>query len=75
MIMINNYEKKINIIGIKYPVVKLGPLFFALIIFLCGCTGSNQNINNNTENEQSTEEPTRDRTPSAPRTNIPTHTF
>ena len=73
--MINNYAKKINIIGIKYSVVILGPLLFMLIIFLYGCAGNNQNINNNSENEQSMEEPTRDRTPNAPRTNIPTHTF
>jgi hypothetical protein len=69
------YMKKLTVIIIKYAKLKLTPFFFALIIFLGGCAGSNQNINNNTENNQSTEEPTRDRTPSAPRTNIPTHTF
>ena len=40
-----------------------------------GCVGSNQNINNNNENELTEKEPTRDRTPSAPRINVPTHTF
>jgi hypothetical protein len=73
--MNNNFAKRINIIGVKYPELKLKPLLFILIIFLYGCVGNNQNLNNNSENEQSTEKPTRDRTPSTPRTNIPTHTF
>ena len=46
-----------------------------ILIMVIGCVGNNQNINNNNEDKQSEKEPTRDRTPSAPRINVPTHTF
>ena len=46
-----------------------------LFIILSGCVGNQQNVNKDIENKQSTQEPTRDRTPNVPRTNIPSHTF
>lgn len=53
---------------------RLSAVLFVLIMVI-GCVGSNQNINNNNEDKQSEKEPTRDRTPSVPRINVPTHTF
>ena len=47
---------------------------YILIILLSGCVGNQHGINKDTNNS-TTIEPTRDRTPSVPRTNIPAHTF
>ena len=53
---------------------RLSALLFVLIMVI-GCVGSNQNISSNNEDKQTEKEPTRDRTPSVPRINVPTHTF
>ena len=52
----------------------MGEIIIVFILF-SGCVANNQNINNNTKKEQSVEETSRDRTPGAPRINIPSHTF
>jgi hypothetical protein len=49
-------------------------ILYVLLILLSGCMGNQQTINKDTNNS-STIEPTRDRTPGVPRTNIPAHTF
>jgi hypothetical protein len=49
-------------------------ILYVLLILLSGCMGNQQTINKDA-NSSSTIEPTRDRTPSVPRTNIPAHTF
>jgi hypothetical protein len=46
-----------------------------LILLLQGCAGNKKNINKGTNNDNLEEETKRDRTPSSPRINIPTHTF
>ena len=58
----------------KYIKVKMGGIIL-LFIILSGCVGNQQNVNKDIENGQSTQEPTRDRTPNVPSTNIPSHTF
>ncbi len=50
-------------------------LVWLLFILLVSCVGSQQSIIEKTVKEPSTDESTRDRTPSAPRINIPAHTF
>ena len=64
----------INAIINKYTKLKMGGIIL-LITILSGCVGNQQNVNKDIENGQSTQEPTRDRTPNMPRTNIPSHTF
>jgi len=58
----------------KYKKLIMGEIIIVFILF-SGCVANNQNINNNTKKEQSVEETSRDRTPGAPRINIPSHTF
>ena len=50
-------------------------LVWLLFILMVSCVGSQQSIDDKTDKEPSTEESTRDRTPSAPRINVPAHTF
>jgi hypothetical protein len=50
-------------------------IIFMLIIMLNGCVGDQQNINKEINKDIPTEEIKRDKTPSTPRINIPTHTF
>ena len=48
---------------------------FLVCIFLCGCAGDQKKMKKGTNEINTTEESTRDRTPNTPRINIPTHTF
>jgi hypothetical protein len=50
-------------------------IIIILILLLQGCAGDQKNINKETNTDNSEEETKRDRTPSSPRINIPTHTF
>jgi hypothetical protein len=61
--MTNNNKQKI----------KKTTLFLISLVVVYGCMGNQHN--NKTNKEQITDEPYRDRTPNAPRTNIPAHTF
>ena len=54
---------------------KIKLVLYLLFILLVSCMGNQQTINNKTDKEPSTDESTRDRTPSAPRINVPAHTF
>ena len=58
----------------KYKKLIMGEIIIVFILF-SGCVANNQNIHSNTKKEQSVEETSRDRTPNAPRINIPSHTF
>jgi hypothetical protein len=64
----------INKVINKYTKLKMGGIIL-LITILSGCVGNQQKVNKDIKNGQSTQEPTRDRTPNVPSTNIPSHTF
>ena len=57
----------------KYLYTKKGILLLLAIILFSGCVGDQQRVNNKKNNDQKKGESYRDRTPNAPRINIPTH--
>jgi hypothetical protein len=59
----------------KKQKIKKTTLFLISLVVVYGCMGNQQSINNKTNKEQITDEPYRDRTPNAPRPNVPAHTF
>jgi hypothetical protein len=59
----------------KYLNIKQGTLLLLALILFCGCVGDQQRVNNKKDNEQKKGESYRDRTPKAPRINIPAHNF
>jgi hypothetical protein len=69
--MLNN----VKIIKKEIQSKKIKLLVWVLFILLVSCVGSQQSMGDKTNKEHSTEESTRDRTPSAPRINVPAHTF
>jgi hypothetical protein len=50
-------------------------IMIVFVLLLNGCMGNQKNINNRINKEDITGEIKRDRTPTSPRINIPTHTF
>jgi PBP1b-binding outer membrane lipoprotein LpoB len=58
----------------KHYVINL-KIMIIIVLFLNGCVGDKRNINKEINNDTTTEEIKRERTPNAPRINIPTHTF
>jgi hypothetical protein len=50
-------------------------LILIIGIWLGGCAGEQKNIKKDTNKNQSKEETSRDRTPTTPQVNIPTHSF
>ena len=59
----------------KYLNTKKGTLLLLALILFYGCVGDQQRVNNKKNNEQKQGELNRDRTPNAPRINIPAHNF
>jgi hypothetical protein len=59
----------------KYLNIKQGTLLLLALILFYGCVGDQQRVNNKKDNEQIKGESYRDRTPKAPRINIPAHNF
>jgi len=59
----------------KYLTIKQGTLLLLALILFYGCVGDQQRINNKKNYEQKKGESYRDRTPKAPRINIPAHNF
>ena len=59
----------------EYLCTKKGTLLLLALILFYGCAGDQQRINNKKNNEQKKGESYRDRTPNAPRINIPANTF
>ena len=59
----------------EYLYTKISTLLLLALILFYGCVGDQQRVNNKKNNEQKKGESNRDRTPNAPRTNIPAHTF
>ena len=59
----------------KYLNIKQGTLLLLVLILFYGCVGDQQRVNNKKNKKQKKGDSYRDRTPKAPRINIPAHNF
>jgi hypothetical protein len=67
--------KSLRIKNIQYIKKLCKIITFILCLLLYSCAGDQKNLDKKTNKKHTADEKNRDRTPSSPRINIPTHTF